>query len=139
MDLNDKLRIGGARLGNIFFGIAVTATVLTLFSAFSPLMMAFYLLMLIMLILITLGTIFVLVDDFGSFFGSSAQAYGSFTESAIKAMPYFAAIAAIASVIAIILLILDVRTKKHTSKIAGAVVCIVLSVVFALLSKAVTK
>lgn len=139
MDLNDKLRTGGARLGNIFFGIAATATVMTLFTAFSPLMMAFYLLMLLVLILITLGTIFIMVEDFGSFFSGSAQAYGSFTESAIKAMPYLAAVAVVAAAAAIILLMLDVRTKKHTSKIAGAVVCIVLSIVFALLSKAVMK
>ena len=79
------------------------------------------------------------VEDLGSFFSGSAQAYGSFTESAIKAMPYLAAVAVIAAAAAIILLMLDVRTKKHTSKIAGAVVCIVLSVVFALLSKAVMK
>lgn len=139
MDLNDKLRIGGVRAGNICFGICCTATVLTLFSAFTPLLMAFYLLLLIMLILITLGTIFILVENFASFFSSSTEAFGAFTQSATKALPYFCAIAVVTGVLAILLLLIEVRVKKHTAKIVGAAVCCVAAVVLTLLSRAVIE
>lgn len=137
MELNDKLRLGGVRVGNILFGICCTATVLTLFSAFTPLLMAFYLVLLGMLILLTLGTIFILVDNFGAFFSSSTETFASFSEGATKALPYFCAAAVVAGVLAILLLLIEVRVRKHTAKIVGAVVCCVAAILLTLLSKAV--
>lgn len=102
-------------------------------------MTAFYMLLLIMLILVTIGTIFIFVDNFGQFFTDSTANMAQFTEDALKAMPYIAAVAVVASVIAVILLLLEVRVKKHTAKIAGAICCAVLSILFAVLSKAVIK
>lgn len=139
MDLNERLRIGGVRVGHICFGICVTATVLTLLSSFTPLLMALYLLLLLALILVTLGTVFILVDDFGSFFSNSTQAFGTFSESAVKALPYFCAVAVVTGVLAVLLLFIEVRVRKHTAKIVGAVVCCVAAVIFAILSGAVLK
>lgn len=139
MNFGDKLRIGGARVGNIFFGVCVLAAVLTLFSAFTPLMMAFYLLLFLILIVITLGTVFLFVDNFANIFTASSDTFASFTQSALKAMPYIAVLTVVTAVLAVALLMLDVRVKRHTSKVVGAVICAVLAIVFALLSKAVMK
>lgn len=137
MNLYDKLRIGGVRVGNICFGICVAAMIITLFTSFTPLITALYLLLMLFLIIITLGAIFILVKDFGSVFTDMTEKMGVFTESALKAMPYFAVLAAVTAVVSIILLAFEIRNKKHTSKIIAAAGCAVLSIAFALLSKAV--
>lgn len=139
MGLIDKLRIGGVRAGYILFGICCTATVLTLFSAFTPLLMALYLVALGMLIVLTLGTIFIFVENFGGFFSSSTEAFSSFSESATKALPYFCAIAVVAGVLAILLFLIEVRVRKHTSRIVGVAVCCVAAILLTLLSKAVIR
>lgn len=139
MDLNAKLRIGGVRAGHICFGICVTATVLTLLSAFTPLIMALYLMVLGLLVVVTLGTIFILVENFAGFFSSSTEAFASFSESATKALPYFCAVAVVTGVLAVLLLLIEVRVRKHTAKIVGAAVCCVAAVLLTLLSGAVIK
>lgn len=139
MNFTDKLRIGGARIGRIAFGITVCATFLTLFSAFTPLLFALFLVVMAFVVLITLGTIFILVEDFGSFLSSSTDTFASFAETAFKANPYFAGVAAVFAVISVVLLLLDVRTKSHTDKIVGAIVCAVVSVLLAIISSAVAK
>ena len=137
MNLSDKLRIGGVRVGRICLNISILATILTLFTAFSPLLMALYILCLVILIMITLGTIFVLVDDFGSFFSNSTEYMARFTESAPKVMPILAAIAIVAAVVAIVFYSLDVRNKKHGVAITLSVLIIVITAVLFVLTKVV--
>lgn len=108
-----------------------------MFCAFSPLIIALYIFVLVIPILVTLGTIFLLIDDYLGFFTSSTETFVNFSATAAKAMPYVAAFAAVTAVIACVLLLLDPRTKKHKSKVAGAAVCGVLAVLFAVVSKAV--
>ncbi len=139
MTSGDRLRIGVVRLGNIFFGISLVCTILTLFTAFTPFLFALYLLVLIFIVLITIGTIFVMVDDFGGFFTNSTEFMGSFTETALVAMPYFAGIGVAAAVLAVLLLSLEVRPKKHVAKIVLSVVFAVLTVAIVIFSRLVVQ
>lgn len=138
LNTGDKLRICGIRIADIAFKACVVATLLTLFTAFTPLIFAFYILCLLVAVIITLGTVFLMIEDFGSFFVNSTESMGSFTQSATKAMPFFAAAGIIAAIICIVLYLFEIRTKKHTEKIAVASVCAVLTLLFTLFSKAVS-
>lgn len=137
MGLSDRLRIYGAKLGNAFFGMGIFLAVVTLFSAFSPLLMALYLFLLVVPVIITLGTVFILIDGYKDFFSSSTEAFAGFSQTAYSAMPYFAVAAAVLLLLAGVLLFFDPRLKKNTAKIAVSAVFVVLTVVIALFSRVV--
>lgn len=139
MDLSDRLRIYGAKTGNAFFGMGIVLAVVTLLSAFSPLLLALYLFLLVIPVIITLGTVFILVEGYKDFFSSSTEIFAGFSETAYAAMPYFAVGAAVLLVLAGVLLFLDPRLKKNNAKIVACAVITVLTAVVAVFSRVVAQ
>ncbi len=139
MGISDKLRIYGAKTGNAFLGMGIAMAVITVLSAFSPLLMALYLFLLVVPVIVTLGTVFIIVEGYKDFFSSSTEAFAGFSQTAYAAMPYFAVAAIVLLAAAGVLLFFDPRLKKNRGKIVCCAVCIALTAVIAIFSRAVIQ
>ena len=139
MGISDKLRIYGAKTGNAFLGMGIAMAVITVLSAFSPLLMALYLFLLVVPVIVTLGTVFIIVEGYKDFFSSSTEAFAGFSQTAYVAMPYFAVAAIVLLAAAGVLLFFDPRLKKNSGKIVCCAVCIALTAVIAIFSRVVIQ
>lgn len=123
----DRLRICIARLGGIFFAIAISCLILSFAALLSVFALPAYILILLLIVICTFGLIFVIDPNFSGYFSGGTESFASFAETLTGVMPYFAVSAVIFAFVSAILLIVDPRLKKKKSVIYADIVIVFLA------------
>lgn len=117
-----------ARLGIIFFNIALGSLLMFICTMFSPILLAVLWILGFMLILISIGSIFVIIPGYWGKLTSFISNSSSFVSRLIEILPYILVVGIVASAVSIVFLFLD-KNNKHKGRIIGSIIFAILLVI----------